>query len=77
MNDELEILVNNSFLLYNRKPNIKKIVKKPISTKILAEKICLWKYYIKDLSKEEKAYLMRRFLFYLEKFTDNCYEQFL
>ena len=77
LNDELEILVNNSFLLYNRKPNIKKIVKKPISTKILAEKICLWKYYIKDLSKEEKAYLMRRFLFYLEKFTDNCYEQFL
>ena len=77
LDDEIEILVNNSFLLYNRKPNIKKIVKKPVSTKVLGEKIFLWKYYIKDLSIEEKAYLVRKFLFYLEKFTDNCYEQFM
>ena len=77
MDDELELLVNNSFLLYNRKPNIKKIVKNPISTKVLAEKIFLWKYFIKDLSNDEIAHLIRKFLFYLEKFTDNCYEQFL
>ena len=76
LNDELELLVNNSFLLYNRKPLIKKIVKKPISTKVLSEKIALWKYYIKDLSNEEKAHLIRKLLFYIEKFTNNCYEQF-
>ena len=57
LNDELELLVNNSFLLYNRKANIKKIVKRPVSTKVLADKLLLWKYYIKELSKEEKAHL--------------------
>ena len=77
LNDELELIVNNSFLLFNRKPNIKKIIKNPLSTKVLSEKILVWKYYIKDLSKEEKAHLLRKLLFYLEKFTNNCFEQFL
>ena len=77
LNNELELLVNNSFLLYNRKPLIKKIVKNPVSTKVLADKICLWKYYIKDLSNEEKAHLIRKLFFYIEKFTNNCYEEFL
>ena len=77
LNEELELLVNNSFLLYNRKPNIKKIVRNPISTKVLSEKILIWKYYIKDLNTEEKIHLFRKFLFYVEKFTDNCYKQFL
>ena len=77
LDDELELLVNNAFLLYNRKPNIKKIVKNPLSTKVLADKLLLWKYYIKDLSKEEKAHLIRKLLFYVEKFTNNCFEEFL
>ena len=77
LNNELELLVNNSFLLYNRKPIIKKIVKNPVSTKVLADKICLWKYYIKELTNEEKAHLIRKLFFYLEKFTNNCFEEFL
>ena len=77
LNDELELLVNNSFLLYNRKPIIKKIVINPVSTKVLADKICLWKYYIKDLSNEDKAYLIRRLFFYIEKFSNDCYEEFI
>ena len=68
-NSSKQLLVNNAFLLYNRKPNIKKIVKNPLSTKVLGDKLLLWKYYIKDLSKEEKAHLIRKLLFYVEKFT--------
>ena len=39
---ELIKLIENSFLLYNRRQIIKNIVKKPYSTKILEEKILLW-----------------------------------
>ena len=77
LNNEFELLVNNSFLLYNRKPLIKKIVKNPVSTKVFADKICLWKYYIKNLSNEEKAHLIRKLFFYIEKFINNCFEEFL
>ena len=76
-NSELEILVNNIFLLYNREQIIRKIVRNPISTRALDEKILIWKYYIKDLSKEEKAHLIRKLLFYVGKFTTACYNQFM
>lgn len=76
-NAELEILINNSFLLYNRKPIIKNIVKKILSPKALEEKILIWKHYIKNLSKEEKAHLIRKFLFYVDKFTKSCYDEFM
>ena len=49
---ELKKLIENSFLIYNRKQLIRNIVKKPLSTKALEEKILLWKYYIKDLKKK-------------------------
>ena len=75
--EELEILVGNAFLLYNRKSFITKIVKKPISTKTLTEKMLIWKYYVKDLTNKEKAELVRKLLFYIEKFSRDCYKEFL
>ena len=74
---ELEILINNAFLLYNRGKIIRNIVKKPLSTKVLEEKILIWKYYIKDLSKEEISHLIRKLLYYIDKFSKVCYEEFL
>ena len=56
LDKELIRLIENSFLLYNRRQIIGNIVKKPFSTKILEEKILLWKYYIKNIAKEEKLY---------------------
>lgn len=56
---------------------MKNIVKNPLSTKALEEKLLLWKYYIKDLSKEEKAKLIRKLIKYLEKFSERCYNEFL
>ena len=77
LNKELKLLVYNSFLLFNRNQLMKNIVKNPLSTKALEEKILLWKYYISNLSKEEKAKLMRKLFQYLEKFSKRCYDEFL
>lgn len=74
---ELKKLIENSFLLYNRKQLIRNIVKKPLSTKALEEKILLWKYYIKDLSIEGKAHLLRKLLYYIGKFSETVYNEFL
>ena len=74
---ELKKLIENSFLLYNRKQIIRNIVKKPLSTKALEEKILLWKYYIKDLSKEEKAHLLRKLLYFIGKFSEDVYNEFI
>ena len=49
---ELKKIIENAFLLFNRRQIIRNIVKKPLSTKSLEEKILLWKYYIKNLTKE-------------------------
>ncbi len=56
LDKELIRLIENSFLLYNRRQIIRNIVKKPFSTKVLEEKILLWKYYIKNITKEEKTF---------------------
>ena len=77
LDKELKKLIENSFLLYNRKQIIRNIVKKPLSTKALDEKILLWKFYIKELSKEEKALLIRKLLYYIGKFSEAVYEEFL
>ena len=77
LDQELKKLIENSFLLFNRKQLIRKIVKNPLSTKALEGKILLWKYYIKGLSKEEKAHLIRKLLFYIGKFSDDVFEEFL
>lgn len=74
---ELIKLIENSFLLYNRRPIIRIIVKKPYSTKTLEEKILLWKFYIKNLTKDEKALLVRKFLYYIGKFSERLYEEFI
>jgi len=74
---ELIKLIENSFLLYNRRQIIKNIVKKPYSTKILEEKILLWKYYIKNLASDEKALLVRKLLYYIGKFSEKVYEEFI
>ena len=74
---ELIKLIENSFLLYNRRQIIKNIVKKPYSTKILEEKILLWKYYIKNLTSDEKVLLVRKLLYYIGKFSEKVYEEFI
>ena len=77
LDTELESLVYNSFLLYNRGSILKKIVKNPISTASLDEKILLFKHYIKDLSKNDKANLLRKLLNTIKKFSECCYDEFL
>ena len=74
---ELIRLIENSFLLYNRRPVIRNIVKKPFSTKVLEERILLWKYLIKSFSKDEKALLIRKLLYYLGKVSERVYEEFI
>jgi len=74
---ELIRLIENSFLLYNRRPVIRNIVKKPFSTKVLEERILLWKYLIKSFSKDEKALLIRKLLYYLGKVSERIYEEFI
>ena len=77
LDQELKKLIENSFLVFNRKQLIRKIVKNPLSTKALEGRILLWKYYIKGLSIEEKAHLIRKFLFYIGKFSDAVFDEFL
>ena len=77
LDQELKKLIENSFLLFNRKQLMRNIVKNPLSTKSLEGKILLWKYYIKGLSKEEKAHLLRKLIFYIGKFSDTIFEEFL
>ena len=74
---ELIKLIENSFLLYNRRPIMTNIVKKPYSTKVLEEKILLWKYYIKNATKDEKALLIRKLIYYLGKFSEKIYKEFI
>ena len=77
LDKELIKLIENSFLLYNRKQIIRNIVKKPYSTKTLEEKILLWKYYIKNSTKDEKALLLRKLLYYIGKFSEKVYDEFI
>ena len=77
LDKELIKLIENSFLLYNRRQVIRNIVKKPYSTKTLEEKILIWKYYIKNSTKDEKALLMRKLIYYLGKFSEKIYEEFI
>ena len=74
---ELIKIIENSFLLYNRRQIMRNLVKKPYSTKVLEEKILLWKYYIKNISKEEKALLLRKLLYYIGKFSEKIYTEFI
>ena len=77
LDKELIKLIENSFLLYNRRQIITNVVKKPYSTKVLEEKILLWKYYIKNLTKDEKALLVRKLLYYIGKFSEKVYQEFI
>ena len=75
--EELKIIIENCFLLYNRRDIIKNIVQKPLSTKVFEHKILIWKYYIKNFTKEEKATLLRTVLFHIGKFSKACYKEFI
>ena len=77
MDKELIKIIENSFLLYNRRSITRNIVKKPDSTKVLEEKILLWKYYVKNLSKEEKALLIPKLLYYISKYSEKLYKEFI
>ena len=77
LDKELIKLIENSFLLYNRRQIIRNIVKKPYSTKVLEEKLLLWKYYIKNRSKDEKALLVRKLLYFIGKFSEKVYSEFI
>ena len=77
LDKELVKLIENSFLLYNRRQIIKNIVKNPYSTKLLEEKILLWKYYVKNLTKDEKALLIRKLLYFIGRFSEKIHEEFL
>ena len=77
LDKELIKLIENSFLLYNRRQIIRNIVKKPYSTKVLEEKLLLWKFYIKNRAKDEKALLVRKLLYFIGKFSEKVYSEFI
>lgn len=77
LDEELKIIIENCFLLYNRRDIIRKIIKTPLSTKVFKHKILIWKYYITTLTKEEKASLIRKVLFIIGKFSKACYKEFI
>ena len=77
VDQELIKIIENSFLLYNRRQIIKNIIQNPYSTKLLEEKILLWKFYIKSLKDEDKVLLIRKLLYYIGKSSEKIYKEFI
>ena len=79
-NEDKELIqfIENLFLLYNNKsPILRKIVKKPFSLALVEEKLYLWHYYIRSSSREKNALLMRKLLYYIGKFSEKIFKEFI
>ena len=79
-NEDKELIqfIENSFLLHNNKNQIlRKLVKKPFSLSIVEEKLYLWHYYVRNSTREENALLMRKLLYYIGKFSEKIFKEFI
>ena len=74
---ELDILIGNAGIIFNKSPIMDKIVTKKIEKKYLLDRIYIWQYYIKTLDDTEKIKLVRNFLYRLKLFFKKCYEELM
>ena len=75
---ELDILIGNAGITFNKSSIMDKIVTKKLSKNyFLLDRIYLWQYYIKTLDDTEKIKIVRNFLYRLKLFFKKCYEEFM
>ena len=75
---ELDILIGNAGITFNKSSIMNKIVTKKLSKNyFLLDRIYLWQYYIQTLDDTEKIKIVRNFLYRLKLFFKKCYEEFM
>lgn len=74
---ELDILIGNAGIIFNKSPIMNSIVSKKINKFYLLDRIYIWQYYIKTLDDTEKIKLIRNFLYRLKLFFKKCYEELM
>ena len=74
---ELDILIGNAGIIFNKSPIMNSIVTKKIEKNYLLDRVYLWQYYINSLEDKEKIQLVRNFLYRLKLFFKKCYEEFM
>ena len=74
---ELDILIGNAGITFNKSPLMNKIVKKRLANNYKLDRIYLWQYYIKSLDDKEKIKIVRNFLYRLKLFFKKCYEELM
>ena len=77
INRELDILIGNAMITFNKSPIMNSIVPKKISKYYLLDRVYIWQYYIKTLNDTEKIKLIRNFLYRLKLFFKKCYEELM
>ena len=61
INRELDILIGNAGILFNKSPIMNNIVPKKIAKNYLLDRVYIWQYYVKELDDTEKIKLVRNF----------------
>ena len=74
---ELDILIGNAGIAFNKSPIMNSIVTKKIEKNYLLDRVYLWQYYINSLDATEKIKLVRNFLCRLKLFFKKCYEELM
>ena len=69
---ELDILIGNAGIIFNKSPIMNSIVSKKINKFYLLDRIYIWQYYIKTLDDTEKIKLIRNFLYRLKLFLKSA-----
>ena len=77
INRELDILIGNAGILFNKSPIMNNIVPKKIANNYLLDRVYIWQYYVKELDDTEKIKLVRNFLYRLKLFFKKCYEELM
>ena len=77
INRELDILIGNAMITFNKSPIMNSIVHKKIAKNYLLDRVYIWQYYIKTLDDTEKIKLIRNFLYRLKLFFKKCYEELM
>ena len=77
INRELDIIIGNAMITFNKSPIMNSIVPKKIAKNYLLDRVYIWQYYIKTLDDTEKIKLIRNFLYRLKLFFKKCYEELM
>ncbi len=76
--EQLKLLIENIGFIYNSHSSIiRKIVKKPFSSKVFLDKLFLWSHYIEKLDDVGKSKVLEKWLNQLKIFAEKCYEEFI